>query len=233
MKKINENDVKERGKFAVILKCLLAKNNIKQNELAKALGMSTATVTNYIKGKSTPTQQVLEKIASFLNVSPQAFYDDVNIYMPYLNMNEKKFVEKFRSLLSNSGISQENLAKEIGVSRQTVNYYFNGRMMPTNVIMDNICDFFNVPPSYFTEGNDNDKKDIKNMKIVVKEMPNSHGECLFKDYTLCQFGGQCDLKNGECKHLIALGDANSGVYLTSTDIGMLSTTPTTAKIPNY
>ena len=211
MKKYDIEEINKNGKFAVILKCLLQKKHIKQWELAEDVGLSNATITNYVKGKSSPSQKTIEKIAKALDVSPQAFYDDINLYTPYLNINEKNFVERFRFLFDKSGISQEQFSKEIGVSRQTVNYYYNGRMMPTRPILEEICKYFNVQNDYFFK---NDEKIVKTMKIIVNEMPKTQIECLFREYQGCKFG-ECKLKDGKCPYLITLGEANTGVYLTS------------------
>ena len=139
MKKIDINEIKGYGKFAVILKCLLAKNHVTQVELADAIGLSGATITNYVKGRSTPTQQNLEKIAKFLKVTPQTFYSDTNDFVPYINQYEKTFAEKLSQLLKEREISQEELSAKLGLSRQTINYYVNGKTMPMPDILSSKC----------------------------------------------------------------------------------------------
>ena len=61
----------------------------------------------------------------------------------------KTIGEKINKLRKQRGLSQEELAFEIGVSRQTVSKWESNLMQPT---IDNIrflCDFFKVSPEYF------------------------------------------------------------------------------------
>ena len=215
MKRINASDIEGYGKFAVILKCLLSKKHITQGELASATGLSNATITNYIKGRFTPSQQNLEKIAQYLDVPPQSFYDDVTEYTPYLNATEINFAEKLSTLMKKKGITQEQLAKAIGVSRQTVNYYVNGKMMPMEEVLSKICDYFDVEDSYFFTDEPPEENQCS-MKLIVTEMPVEKAQCMFSrvdyahEYKECKFGGLCDLNNGACSHLCAIYD--SGAY---------------------
>jgi len=209
MKKINVDDIKEYGKFAVILKCLLSKNNITQGELAEAVGLSGATITNYIKGRFTPSHQNLEKIARYLNVSPKVFHDDASEYTPYLNSISDRFSKKLTLLIKENEVSQEDLANALGVSRQTINYYVNGKMMPMNDIMEGICKYFGVDREYFFENEEMPQKTV-DMRIMVTQMPKEKSDCLFiyptylHEYSECRFGGICDLKDGKCSHLCVL-----------------------------
>ena len=206
MKKIDVNDIKKYGKFAVILKCMLAKNKITQSDLAKMTGLSEATITHYVKGKTTPSQTNIDKIANALNISPRAFYGDIDEFAPYLNQTETIFSQKINSLLNERGLSQEQLAKEIGVSRQTVNYYVNGKSLPTSDVLIKIAEFFSVTvESLFAT--QTEKEEVNTMKIKVSEMPIKKGKCLFikGDYINesyeCMFGGLCTLKDGVCARL--------------------------------
>lgn len=206
MKKIDINDIKKYGKFAVILKCILAKNKITQSELAKLTGLSEATITHYVKGKTTPSQTNIEKIASVLNISPRAFYGDIDEFAPYLNRTETIFSKKLTSLLNEKGISQEQLAQKIGVSRQTVNYYVNGRTLPTSEVLMRIAEYFNVTVESMLSM-PNEKDEDNQMKVKVSQMPVKKRKCLFikGDYINesyeCMFGGMCTLKDGVCPKL--------------------------------
>ena len=209
MRKIDIDELNEHGKFAVILKCLLAKNNITQWELAEKVGMSNATITNYARGRYTPSHKTIEKIANALNVTPQTFYDDANEYTHYLNSVERIFAEKFPRLLIEKNVSQEELAKAVGVSRQAINYYANGKTMPTANVLKKISDYFSVSMQYFIE---DDKKEENNSetKVVVNKMPYSKNKCPFimknysHEYAECKMGGICDLNGEKCSHLCAM-----------------------------
>lgn len=214
MKKIDINEIQAYGKFAVILKCLLAKNKITQGELAKATNLSQATITHYVKGKYTPSQSNLEKIAKFLNVSPRVFYGDIDEYAPFLNSVESRFATRLNGLIHEKKITQEQFAKEIGVSRQTVNLYVNGKQLPMADVMIKIARYFDKPMSYFLTIPE--EVEAPPTKIYVTNMPVKKSVCPFiknditMEYYECSNGGMCDLKDGVCSHLIKLDLANGG-----------------------
>jgi transcriptional regulator with XRE-family HTH domain len=52
----------------MVLKDLLKLHGIKQNWLAQKLGVSEVSVSNWVKGKTVPKKEHLEKIARILNV---------------------------------------------------------------------------------------------------------------------------------------------------------------------
>lgn len=62
------------------------------------------------------------------------------------------FGEKLTLLRKQAGVSQEELAFEIGVSRQTVSNWENGKIRPQTENIVALCGFFNVKPEYFLSG---------------------------------------------------------------------------------
>lgn len=204
MKRIEAEDIAKYGKFAVILKCLIERKNITQGELAKAVGLSEATITHYVKGRYTPSQAKLEKIAEYLNVPMRVFFGDIEDHTEYLNATEDNFAQRISTLIKENNITQEQLAKEIGVSRQTINMYSNGRQLPTTDILKKIADYFDITPDLLTEPME---KEEYSMKIYVDKLPSKKSDCVFLtgNYAVqeCQLGGFCNLHNGVCPHLIA------------------------------
>ena len=206
MKKIDINDIKEYGKFAIILKCLLAKNKITQSELASMTGLSEATITHYVKGKTTPSQTNIDKIASALNISPRTFYGDIEEFAPYLNHRETVFAKKLSKLLKEKGLSQEQFAFEIGVARQSVNQYVNGKQLPMSDTLFKIANYFNVSIEELLD-EPIEKSDEPQMQVMVSRMPTRKRKCLFirgnylNDIYECAFGGICVFKDGFCPKL--------------------------------
>lgn len=220
MKKVDVEDIKAYGNFAVILRCLLAKNNMTQGDLAEAVGMSEATITHYVKGKYTPSQKNLAKIAKCLNVTPQAFYGTVEEYTPYLNSSETRFAMRLTSLLKEKNVTQEQLAKAVGVSRQTVSYYANGKQLPMTDVMVKIAKFFDTSVESFLEDPSKQMDKPFDMKLYVTRMPENKYECKFHKWGMsytsngceetheCKFGGDCDFKDGKCSRINALKGSN-------------------------
>ena len=56
--------------------------NLKQNEVAKRIGISSVNLSRYEKGNRTPNQEVLNKLAKFYNVKPSylMFGEEKNHY---------------------------------------------------------------------------------------------------------------------------------------------------------
>lgn len=59
----------DRKIFGERLRALRAEKNIGQNELAKVLNLSNASISYWETGKQSPTADAIFKIAQFFNVS--------------------------------------------------------------------------------------------------------------------------------------------------------------------
>lgn len=70
---------------------------------------------------------------------------------------------KIKSLRRNNDISQEAMAFDLGVARQTVSKWERGSMKPTTENLLAVCEYFNVEMDYFFSGDNNDvtKTDIQ------------------------------------------------------------------------
>ena len=155
MKKIDVNEMKGRGDFAIILKCLLMKNRVKQCDLATQTGISSATISNYIKGKSFPTSKNISLIADFLGISPKTFFEGSEKYIEDNDLNKNVFQKNIAHLIREKGILQNDLAKAINVSRQTINYYVNGKQYPTDEVMEKIAEYFSTSVEALKHPNSN------------------------------------------------------------------------------
>ena len=59
--------------------------------------------------------------------------------------------EKFSQLLSAQNVTPYRIHKETGISTATLSDWKNGKSEPKRDKIQKICDFFNVPISYFYE----------------------------------------------------------------------------------
>jgi len=207
MQRVDIEKLKGCGKFAVILKCLLAKNNMTQCELAQKTGLSIATISHYAKGRSTPSKRTLEKVASALNVQLSTFYGDVEDYEHYLSSEIDYFAERMNQLLKEKGITQAQFANDIGVSRQSANYYMKGKMFPEFDKVIEIARYFNVSLESLLEA-PNKLEETGKMKLRVINMPKKKNQCMFVTAKLndehyeCKISGApCDLCDGKCSQL--------------------------------
>lgn len=75
--------------------------DLKQNEVAKSIGISSVNLSRYEKGNRTPDQEVLHKLADFYNVKPsyimfgekQTYYD----FLTDITENEAELLKEYLS----------------------------------------------------------------------------------------------------------------------------------------
>ena len=205
--------LKECGKFATILKCILKKKGISQKDFADKVGFSNATISHYITGKSIPSSKKLQEIASALDVSPLVFFGDVDEYVPYLNSTQNSFSDALEKLMAQKGVNQSQLANAIGVSRQAVSMYIKGKMFPSFDIVMSIAQYLQVPITELIK-EESETETYEEMKLYVLNMPTKKYRCKFvkptldSDYCECKLTGRiCDLEDGKCS---SLTDLNGG-----------------------
>lgn len=59
--------------------------------------------------------------------------------------------QKIKELRNKVNMSQQQLAQELSISRDTLSKYENDKALPTEDIMNKLAEIFNVPIEYFTE----------------------------------------------------------------------------------
>lgn len=68
--------------FAQSLQKLMDERRVKQPELAKAIGISQAAISNYMVKGSEPGVDVIIKLAKYFNVGPDYFYPELAVLRP-------------------------------------------------------------------------------------------------------------------------------------------------------
>ena len=82
------------------------------------------------------------------------------------DFNSKEFGNKLRELRKSKGLSQDNLANKLNISRTTIGRFESGEMIPNAQIIKELCEILGV---YSTELFEMDYK-IKNkddIKLIV------------------------------------------------------------------
>jgi len=72
---------------------------------------------------------------------------------------ESIFPTQLRKLLERHGVTQETLARELCISRQSVAQWKDGKTMPDIYYLKKISDFFSVPYEYLLDGVESEKKE--------------------------------------------------------------------------
>ena len=88
----------------------------------------------------------------------------------------QKFNERLRLLRKEAGLSQQEFAKQIGMSKSSVNMYERGEREPGFETLECIADYFNVDMNYLLG-----KSDIRNT-LTMNNLYN-------RIYNLCQEKG--------------------------------------------
>lgn len=78
-------------------------------------------------------------------------------------------IKNLKSMRLARGISQRNLAKEIGVSQQSINKYENHETEPDIEILKKLADFFNTSIDYLVGYTDIQNKIEKTYQFDVNE----------------------------------------------------------------
>lgn len=120
------------------IKELRKSHGLSQTELARETGISNQAVSFYENGKRQPKIETWQKLADYFNVSTS--------YLMGLNSND--FGNKIKELRIKNGLSQGDLAKVTGLTRQAISNYENNERTPNDKIWQKLADCFNVSIPY-------------------------------------------------------------------------------------
>lgn len=90
-----------------------------QKDVAKIFGTCMASVMNWEKNRNTPNIEFTSKIIEFLG------------YVPFESISDMSLGEKIVTCRRIKGISQKELAKQLGFDPGTVENWENNRKIPT------------------------------------------------------------------------------------------------------
>lgn len=88
-----------------------------------------------------------------------------------------KFNSRLRELRTNRGMTQQNLADALRISKSSVNMYERGEREPGIDMLENIADYFNVDIDYLTG-----KSDIPNKSLEISNKPIDNLTILMNNY---------------------------------------------------
>lgn len=127
------------GKF---IERALNEKGVSQKEIADVLGVAPNIISYFCHDKRIPnTQQVLE-IANYLNVSTDYLLGYGEEIPP------STFTERLTNLRKEKKLKQEELAKNIGITRQSISHYENGSADPPIKVIVEYAKFFGVSADY-------------------------------------------------------------------------------------
>ena len=93
--------MQDATEFGKILKIQMAKNNFNQEKLAKELGISTASMSNYITGKSIPEMDILSKFIKKFGLEKKEILELFYFSFFYSATMNQKITVKTKHIVSN------------------------------------------------------------------------------------------------------------------------------------
>ncbi len=98
--------------------------------------------------------------------------------------------EKLYELRKKSGLSQEQLAEQLGVSRQAVSKWESGRAVPESDTLISISQYFNVTLDYLMKENDSATETVTE-KVEIQTKTKSRREKRIIGLIACLIGIVC------------------------------------------
>lgn len=92
---------------------------------------------------------------------------------------KKNFGEAVKNLRNNKKITQEQLAEVLDLQRETITSIEVGRAFVSSTVMANLCNYFNVEPSYFFKANFDDF--VGDNKEIKNEINRLLSDCSYED----------------------------------------------------
>ena len=136
-------------KFHEKLKMLRKKNGFTQQEVADIVQVNRVTYTNWEKGNREPSYEDLCVLAFIFDVSIDFLLSDYlemakDRYLKFKEEKKKVFSSRLKELRLQHGFSQEELAEQIGIKRNSYSDWENGKCKPSYEKLEKIADFFGV-----------------------------------------------------------------------------------------
>lgn len=126
----------ENNTFGAKLKSIRTARNLSQRELSETLHVSQQTVGSWEVNRSSPSPEMLKKIALALNTSVLDLLGDV------------QFSNTLRELRKARNISMKQLGEIIGLSESAISLYETGKREPDYATLTKLADYFNVTVDY-------------------------------------------------------------------------------------
>ena len=95
MNDLIKTDLGNKEIFIRNLKRHLAKSGKKKIEVATAVGVSTGTFADWLKGRSYPRMDKIQKLADYFGVKKSDLVEDVNISKETVSNKEQEIIDLF------------------------------------------------------------------------------------------------------------------------------------------
>ena len=121
--------------------------------IAKYLGISKKTLSNYVNGDAYMPLIYLNKLSNFFNVSVDYLlgftkkekYSDNTILK---ELDAKLIGERLKTIRKERNITQEKLAMLIGINKSSISRYEHGESLILTICLYTICKEFRISSDY-------------------------------------------------------------------------------------
>ena len=86
----------------------------------------------------------------------------------------KKYNNRVKELRAAKSLSQEQLAEQIGLTKQAISQYERGERNPSMAVLEALCDFFNVSSDYLLGKDDVTLRFVNGDDILKLENKNGY-----------------------------------------------------------
>ena len=136
-------------KFHEKLKVLRKKQGLTQKSLSNMLNISQSAYAHWEQGMREPNFEKLSMLAFIFDVSIDFLLSDYlemakDRYLKFKEEKKKVFSSRLKELRLQHGFSQEELAEQIGIKRNSYSDWENGKCKPSYEKLEKIADFFEV-----------------------------------------------------------------------------------------
>ena len=149
-----KNELATQNQLAIFsknLKYLLGKSKLKQNVLAERLGVSTASVCDWVNGKKYPRPGYIVQMAEMLNVSVSTLREETAADELVFPVSYQVLAENLAYYMDRFSINRYDLANIAGVSYGAVADWIKGRKYPRIDKIERMANYFGVSKSYLIE----------------------------------------------------------------------------------
>jgi len=126
------------------IKALRKENNMTLRELSKKIGISVSFLSDIENGRSNPSLERLKDIAEGLGTTVSYLLGE-NDKTKTLN---NEFSKRLKKLRKEKGLTQEELAQALNITRSALSLYEIGKRDPDTETLRKIAGFFNVSVDY-------------------------------------------------------------------------------------
>lgn len=137
--------------FKERLKALRKEAGLTQKDMARNFGTSQPSYQQWESGKRTPNSDNLEKLANFFNVSTDYLIglSDTKTTAQAIEIpNTSTFAQRLKALRKEAGLTQKEIAEQLGIKQPTYAQWENGRVKPKAETLEKFSNFFNVSTDY-------------------------------------------------------------------------------------